>query len=138
MRKNQGLSPAHHEVKMILSDMLEPMYQSLLPIMDEVTKLRKSELEIMFRRARTTDMEGMNKIALELKDTIARIQVMDAEIERKRTCIRAFLMLVGEKVTRARRDGEEPDFKPRLTDYEQQLLAATSELDPQPQRYEYA
>lgn len=138
MRKNQGLNPAHHEVKMILGDMLDPMYQSLLPLMDQITDLRKSELDLWFRSARATDVESQNSIALELKETVARIQVMEAEIERKRTCIRAFLMLVGQKVTKVRRDGDEPDFKPSLTDYEQKLLDAATELEPQAQRYEFA
>lgn len=131
MRKNQGLNPAHHEVKMILGDMLDPMYQSLLPIMDEVTTLRKSEMALWFRRARATDSETQNSIALELKETVARIQLMEAEMERKRTCIRAFLMLVGQKVNKVRREGDEPDFKPQLSDHEQELLGSLSDLEPQ-------
>lgn len=136
MRKNKGLNPAHYEVKTILGDMLEPMYTSLLPLMDDLNNLRKNEMDLWFRRARTTDVEGANDIALQLKDTVARIQVMEAEMERKRTCIRAFLMLVGEKVHKVRREGSEPNYKPDLSYTESKVLGALTDLEPG--RYEIA
>lgn len=136
MRKNKGLNPAHHEVRTILSDMLEPMYKALPKTMDEALKLRKREMELWFERARVTDADQLNKLALELKDVVAQAQVLEAEIERKRTCIRAFLMYVGQTVTRARREGETPDFKPSLTDYQAKMLDEMRALEPG--RYEVA
>lgn len=136
MRKNKGLNPAHHEVRTILSDMLEPMYRSLPRAMDDVVRLRKREMELWFQRARAADAEQINKIALELKDVVAQAQVLEAEIERKRTCIRAFLMYVGQTVSRARREGEEPDFKPSLNAYQAKMLDEMAALEPG--RYEVA
>lgn len=136
MRKNKGLNPAHHEVKTILGDMLDPMYQSLLPLFDESTELRKKEMELGFRRVRATDADTQNQLALELKDALVRLQIVEAEIERKRTCIRAFLMYVGQKVNKVRRDENDPGFTPELSDYQQHLLGNLTDLEPR--RYELA
>ena len=136
MRKNKGLNPAHYEVKTILGDMLEPMYRDLLPLMDEKNTLEKREMEIGFRRVRAMDVETQNKLTIELKDALARLQIVQAEIERKRTCIRAFLMYVGEKVNKVRREGKERNFTPELSDAESRLLGNLTDLEPG--RYEIA
>lgn len=130
MRKNKGLNPAHHEVKMIMGDMLEPMYESLKEARADKRKQEDTHTELLFRRARATDIETLNNIALELKEVEAAMQVRAAEVERKLTCIRAFLMVFGQKVGKARRDSNEPDFMPKMSDHQAHMLDVLSDLAP--------